>query len=113
MKKDKDIKNLDEFFKHGLEDPVDEIVFQEDDWESLDQMLGKKRTGIVFWLPYLSSAAAIVLIIFGWFLLKPKTNNDKNKNKQQIVITKNHDQKTDNTNTTGIKNQQVIASTKS
>lgn len=109
MKKHKDIKNLDEFFKHGLEDPVDEIVFQEDDWDSLDQMLGKKRTGIVFWLPYLSSAAAIVLIFFGWMLLKPKSNNDKNNT--QVVINKTHDQKSDNTNRTGIKSQQNVAST--
>ena len=52
MKKDKNIKNLDEFFKQGLADPVDKAEFREDDWDALEQMLGKKRRGVVFWLAY-------------------------------------------------------------
>lgn len=85
MKKEKD-KDLDDLFKSNLADPVYNTGFIEDDWDALEQMLDKpaKRPAIVFWLPILSSAAAI-LIFFGWLLFKPLTVQN-NWQKQQATI---------------------------
>jgi len=91
MNKEKDIKNLDQFFKQGLEDPVDKAVFRDADWDALEQMLGYKRPGIVFWLPYLSSAAAILIVAFGWWMLRPQATDHAQKPQQQVAV--NHAQK--------------------
>jgi hypothetical protein len=68
MKKDKE---FDDIFKKGLGEPV-EPEYREQDWNALEQMLdgNKKRRGIIFWLPILSSAA-ILLIALGWWVLRP------------------------------------------
>ncbi len=66
MNKEKD-KGLDDLFKKKLEDPVDEAgSFREEDWDALEQMLDqhKKPQGIVYWLPVLSSVAALIAIVF-------------------------------------------------
>jgi hypothetical protein len=86
MKKE---KGIDDIFKHGLEDPVDETVFREDDWNALENMLDKKdkRAGRVYWLPILGSVAAILLAIFGWWLFKPQATNTQ-QNTQQVVVNK-------------------------
>jgi hypothetical protein len=72
MNKEKD-KELDDFFRKGLHDPVDP-VFRENDWSSLEQLLkkSKKPKGIVYWLPYLSSVAALLLLFVGWWSFRPK-----------------------------------------
>jgi hypothetical protein len=66
-------KDIDKIFKHRLEAPVDETGFREADWDNLQQMLDqdKKRPGIIFWLPYLSSAAAVLLFL-GWWMFRPQ-----------------------------------------
>lgn len=66
-------KELDDFFRKGLQDPVDP-VFRENDWGALEQMLekSKKPKGIVYWLPYISSAAAVLLLFLGWWAFRPK-----------------------------------------
>jgi len=66
-------KELDDFFRKGLEDPTDHAVYREADWESLDQMLQKnrKKRGAIYWLPIISSAAALVLLFLGWWLFRP------------------------------------------
>ncbi|MES2428850.1 MAG: hypothetical protein V4560_17845 [Bacteroidota bacterium] len=86
MKKE---KGIDDIFKHGLEDPVDETVFREDDWDALENMLDKndKRAGRVYWLPILGSVAAILLAVFGWWLFKPQATTVQ-KNKEQLAVTK-------------------------
>ncbi len=70
MNEDKD--KLDNLFRKGLEDPVDQAGYQEADWGSLEQMLDKhkKRRGFIYWLPVLSSAAAL-LLFFGWWAFRP------------------------------------------
>lgn len=83
MKNEKD-EDLDKLFKNGLEDPVNEPVYRENDWEAMEQRLnqGKKRPGTIFLLPWLSTAAAIILVVLGWLFLKPKTETDNIKRGQ-------------------------------
>src|SRR5665213_1168602 len=73
MNHEKD-KELDDFFRNRLQDPVDP-VFRENDWGSLEQMLEKTKTpkGIVYWLPYISGAAALLLLFLGWWSFRPKS----------------------------------------
>jgi len=77
MKNEKD-KALDDLFKSRLEDPVNEPGYREADWDALEQMLDepRKRRGIVFWLPLISTAAAILLFLGWWlFRLNAKVDN--------------------------------------
>lgn len=64
--------NLDKLFKTGLEDPVNEPAFRDTDWDAMEQMLDKrkKRSAIVYWLPIVSSAAALVIIFLGYLFLR-------------------------------------------
>src|SRR5207248_773514 len=66
-------EELDKLFRKGLEDPVNERAFREADWEAMEQMLdkGKKRSSIMYWLPIIGSAAALLLIFLGYLFLKP------------------------------------------
>ena len=80
MKEEQD-KILDDLFKKGLQEPIDSELFDEAHWLALEQMLEKpkKKRGIVFWLPILSTAA-VLLVIFGLWLLNRgpvHTNNNK------------------------------------
>jgi hypothetical protein len=77
MNNDKD-KELDDFIRKGLDDPSDHAVYREADWESLDQMLekNKKRRGAVYWLPIISSVAALALLFLGWWLFHPVAEHD-------------------------------------
>ena len=61
MKSEEDLDNI---FKKGLEDPANHRAFNEDDWDALEQMLdtGKKRRGIVYWLPIASGIAAMLVL---------------------------------------------------
>ena len=89
MKENKD-KELDNLFKNGLEDPVYQSGYLEDDWDALEKMLDreKKRPGLIFWLPVLSSAAAI-LIFFGWWFFTPAVvTHNQTKQQQMVAITK-------------------------
>jgi hypothetical protein len=89
----KDIKNknIDNIFKHGLEDPVDEIGYREHDWDAFEQMLdkGKKPAKIVYWLPVISSVAAVLLLALGWWLFKPQVT-DQQKPEQQLTAAHPH-----------------------
>lgn len=71
MNKEKD-KNLDDVFRKGLEDPVHHAVYKENDWNALEEMLDKhtKRRGLVYWLPVLGSAAALLLLFLGWWMFR-------------------------------------------
>lgn len=70
--KEKD-EGLDDLFRKGLEHPVNEAAYREADWDALEQMLDKrkKRPAIIYWLPIMGSAAALVLIFLGWLFLRP------------------------------------------
>jgi hypothetical protein len=84
MKNEKD-NHLDKVFQEGLGDPV-EARYREQDWNALEQMLGKskKRGGALFWLPALSSAA-LILVLFGWWLLRPRLVQSR-QDKQQSQL---------------------------
>ena len=73
MNKEND-KGLDDLFKKKLEDPVDQISYREEDWGALEKMLNKhkKRKGIVYWLPVISSVAALLLLFLGWWSFHTK-----------------------------------------
>ncbi|WP_428330856.1 hypothetical protein [Mucilaginibacter sp.] len=87
MNTDKE-KRLDDLFKKKLDDPVDEIRYEEGDWDSLEQMMEKpKRRAIVYWLPILSSVAALLLLFLGWWTFKPQTITKPIKNQLQAVQT--------------------------
>ena len=49
MSNEKD-KGLDDLFRKKLEDPVDEIRYEEGDWDALEQMLDKhkRKKGIIY-----------------------------------------------------------------
>lgn len=83
MINDKD-KELDDFFQKRLQDPVGP-AYREDDWSSLEQMLGKSRNPrVIYWLPYVSSAAAILLLFLGWWAFRPK---QAPQSQSQVAVT--------------------------
>ncbi|HWZ13976.1 MAG TPA: hypothetical protein VNW95_01970 [Mucilaginibacter sp.] len=71
MNNEKD-KSLDDVFRKGLEDPVHHAVYKENDWHALEEMLDKhtKRRGVIYWLPVLGSAAALLLLFLGWWMFR-------------------------------------------
>lgn len=83
----KEEQDIDKIFRQKLGEPVDETGYREDDWDALEQLLdnGKKRHGVVYWLPLLSSVAAILLMVLGWWLFKPQTTDDTKKPKNQMA----------------------------
>lgn len=89
MKKEKD-EGLDDLFRKGLADPVSEPAFRDADWDAMEQMLDKKkrRPAIVYWLPYIGSVAALLLIFLGWMLFKPDAV--KPTKHDQIAAAHNH-----------------------
>jgi hypothetical protein len=84
MNNEKD-KSLDGVFRKGLEDPVHHAVYKENDWNALEEMLDKhtKRRGLVYWLPVLGSAAALLLLFLGLWMFR--TNPVQTPTKLQAV----------------------------
>lgn len=76
-------KELDNLFKRGFDDPQHQPDFMEDDWHAMEAMLdgNKKRAGMVYWLPILGAVAAMLLIVFGVWMLTHKTP----KNQQTVI----------------------------
>jgi hypothetical protein len=97
---------LDDLFKKKLEDPVGQIGYDEEDWDALEQMLDKrtKRKGLIFWLPIISSAAAVLLLVLGWWNFRTKTDQQHQQIRLQAV---NHHQKS-NTDTIGGLGRQAL-----
>jgi len=88
MSTDKE-KRLDDLFKKKLEDPVDEIRYDEGDWEALEKMMDKpKRRGIIYLWPLLSGVAALLLLFLGWWAFRTKTDNQPTK--EQIQAAASH-----------------------
>jgi len=85
MKSEEDLDNI---FKKGLEDPANHRAFNEDHWDALEQMLdeGKKRRGIVYWLPIASGIAAMLLLFLGWWFFKPNVKDDNATGQQQAKV---------------------------
>jgi len=99
MEKDKDLDNI---FKGGLENPDGHPAYREDDWDAMEAMLdkGKKRPGIIYWLPVLSGVAALLLVFFGLWFFRPDVihhqkpqqtaaNDQKAKHDSQYQLQKN------------------------
>nr|WP_294948719.1 hypothetical protein [uncultured Mucilaginibacter sp.] len=63
---------IDNIFKKRLEDPANNLAYNEDDWDALEQMLdkGKKRPFMAYWLPIVSGIAALMLLFIGWWFFK-------------------------------------------
>jgi len=100
MKMDKD-KELDNIFKSGLENPDDHSAHLDDDWAAMEKMLDdkKKRPAIIYWLPILSGVAALLLILFGIWFLKPVATHQQKPQQTAVNNQKvkddiaNHEQK--------------------
>ena len=90
---DKD-KQLDDIFKSRLENPDDHSAHMEDDWMAMEKMLddGKKRPAIIYWLPVLSGVAALLLVLFGIWYLKPVITHPQ---KPQQTAVNDHKEKND------------------
>ncbi len=67
-------EEIDKLFRKEFDDPVNMPAFREADWEAMEQMLGerKKRPVIIYWLSAIGSAAALILVFFGWLFYKPE-----------------------------------------
>ncbi len=79
-------EKIDNIFKKRLEDPANNLAYNEDDWDALEQMLdkGKKRPIVAYWLPILSGIAALLLLFIGWWLFKAEQVTVKPT--QQVVV---------------------------
>jgi hypothetical protein len=99
MNEEKDNK-LDDLFRKGIEDPANEAAFNERDWDAMEQMLDngkKRRSAIIFWLPVIGSAAALVIIFLGYLFLNQR-GAGPDKNKQSAAV---HSHRTDSASKTG------------
>lgn len=69
-----DDNDLDRLFREGLNNPDRNAAFREENWEAMEELLDekpRKDRGII-WLYWLSgSIAAMLVLFFGWALLKP------------------------------------------
>lgn len=85
----KEGEEIDKLFKKRMEDPANNLAYNEDDWDALEQMLdkGKKRPFIVYWLPIVSGIAAMMLLFAGWWFFYSAQTNVK-PGGQVVVKTK-------------------------
>lgn len=80
-------QDIDKIFRQKLGKPADQPAYREDDWNALEELLdkGKKRRGVVYWIPFFSSVAAILLLVLGWWLFKPQVTEETEKPKSQMA----------------------------
>jgi hypothetical protein len=99
MNKGKD-EDLDNLFKKRLEDPVNESTFRDEDWDAMEQMLdkGKKRPAIIYWLPVIGSAAALLLIFLGYLFFKPEVVKPTKQGQMTVAHRHNPDSSSNNSN---------------
>lgn len=85
--KDEQHKNIDDVFRQVINNPANEPEYRQDHWDALEEMLnGKKKPGkMVYWLP-LIGAAAMILVVLGWWYLVPHAA--QNANVAQLVVQK-------------------------
>jgi hypothetical protein len=79
--KEKKENKLDQLFKDGISGSEDRIVFREEDWASMEQLLdGKssKKAGVLRFIYYASAIAALLLLAIGLYYF----NQDKATSKQ-------------------------------
>lgn len=73
---------IDKLFKDGLTDEGDNITYQANDWEAMDQLLGggQRPAGFTRRLPVIISAiAAMLILLLGWLFLRPAAETGQNK----------------------------------
>lgn len=89
--KDEQHKNIDDVFRRIIDDPANEPEYRQDHWDALEEMLnGKKKPGkMVYWLPLVSAAAAMFLVVLGWWFLVPHA--EQKANIAQVVVKKTKD----------------------
>jgi hypothetical protein len=86
MKNEQD--KIDSIFKKHLEDPARQFPYNDEDWDALEQLLDKdKKPRRIMWLPIISSIAAMLLLVIGWWFFKPATVINKPV-KQQVAVKK-------------------------
>src|SRR6185312_9176756 len=80
----------DKLFKKGFEDPVNEPVYREADWEAMEQVLekGKKRPFVLIWMPWIGAAAAIILVLLGWLLFRSSNTAGSDKSDKPMAVNK-------------------------
>ena len=114
MNNEKD-KKLDDLFKKKLEDTDDQIGYREEDWDSLEAMLDKrkKRRAVIYLWPVVTGIAAALLLFLGWWLFKPIEKNSNNLTVSSHVVKSNNSTTNNNpasiaTTTTASKQNDVL-----
>jgi len=109
MKNDKD-EELDKLFRNGLQRPHQYDGYLDDDWDRLEAMLDKRdrRRPILYLRPVLSVAAALLVLLMGWWLFIPK----KEKIPHTIARTVIRSPKTGSINNIASVNKQAINGSK-
>ena len=82
--KEKKENKLDQLFKDGISGSEDRIVFREEDWASMEQLLdGKssKKAGVLRFIYYASAIAALLLLAIGLFYFNNKDKATSNQTK--------------------------------
>ena len=73
----RNIEDIDQLFREGLNPEDDRLTYQEADWQELKKRLDRnaqKRRG-VFWLTRLSGVAALILLFFAIRVFFPENQN--------------------------------------
>lgn len=78
-------ENIDELFREGLNPENEDFASMESDWSKLEQRLNQrsKRKKLIFWLKPLTGVAALILLFFSIWLLRPSRQDQTN---HQIVV---------------------------
>ncbi|SDD24702.1 hypothetical protein SAMN05216464_101197 [Mucilaginibacter pineti] len=82
--KEKKENKLDQLFKDGISGSEDRIVFREEDWASMEQLLdGKssKKAGVLRFIYYASAIAALLLLAIGLYFFNNKDKATSNQTK--------------------------------
>lgn len=87
--KEQEHRDIDSIFKKALEDPAEGAGYREKDWNAMERMLDadRKPGKVVFWLPLALSAAAMTIIVLGWWAMQPAVISAK-KNQQPLSLNK-------------------------
>lgn len=79
MKDEEEDKDLDQLFKHRLQDSENLFAYNEEDWLAMEAKLDKKesRSIAMYWLRIGSGIAAMLLLCFGWWFFTQTKPGDQ------------------------------------